>query len=172
MYYPDLSPYQYLQSERSHNRSTQLLNIGWLDHAHGYPQGSVLPAFVERLRIFCALPVVSTMGLHICGLCNGPEDRLDYKNLLPQPRISRSQDSPSFSLGSGEIRVIGAKGIIYAAPNMLYHYVVDHHYRPPDAFISAVRSSRLPDSQFTVCSWKNSVFRRESSINAVRLSAA
>jgi hypothetical protein len=29
---------------------------------------------------------------------------------------------------------------------MIYHYVVDHHYLPPEEFISAVLDGPLPDS--------------------------
>jgi hypothetical protein len=41
-------------------------------------------------------------------------------------------------LGSAEIRVPGKSGIQYACPNMIYHYLQDHNYRPPDEFITAV----------------------------------
>src|SRR5690349_13104650 len=112
MYYPDLSPYHYMQSLQAQNRSTQLLNIGWLDHAHAYSQGPIPSVFVERLRVFCTMSVIATMGTHICELCNGPQETLDYKNLLPQPQIRRSSTSPLTSLGSTEIRVLGTNGIV------------------------------------------------------------
>ncbi len=48
-------------------------------------------------------------------------------------------------LGSAEIRVV-YEGKTYAAPNMIYHYVVKHHYRPPDEFIQAVLKGSLPGS--------------------------
>ncbi|MCX7805518.1 MAG: hypothetical protein N3A38_10060 [Planctomycetota bacterium] len=37
-----------------------------------------------------------------------------------------------------EIRVLGRDGKIYAAPTLIYHYVVAHKYRPPQEFIDAV----------------------------------
>jgi hypothetical protein len=40
-------------------------------------------------------------------------------------------------LGSAEVRVVGA-GVTHAAPDLIYHYVVRHEYRPPEEFIRAV----------------------------------
>ena len=39
--------------------------------------------------------------------------------------------------GSAEIRVRGANRV-YAAPELVYHYVVAHQYKPPREFIEAV----------------------------------
>jgi hypothetical protein len=49
-------------------------------------------------------------------------------------------------LGWAEIRVFGDDGKVYAAPNMIYHYVTAHHYKPPDAFVRALRSCPCPPS--------------------------
>ena len=40
-------------------------------------------------------------------------------------------------LGNGEIRVRG-EAAYYASPTLIYHYVVAHHYKPPEEFIEAV----------------------------------
>ncbi len=50
-------------------------------------------------------------------------------------------------LGYAEIRVFGKRGKSYAAPNMLYHYVTDHHYKPPDEFIEALKAGPCPPEQ-------------------------
>ena len=44
------------------------------------------------------------------------------------------------------MRVFGPAGATYAAPNLIYHYVVDHQYLPPDAFVRAVLDGPLPGS--------------------------
>ena len=31
-----------------------------------------------------------------------------------------------------------AVGAIYAAPNLIYHYVAEHHYAPPQEFVDAL----------------------------------
>ncbi len=47
-------------------------------------------------------------------------------------------------LGSAEIRVFGDRGKIYAAPNMIYHYVTSHHYKPPSEFVQALKNGPSP----------------------------
>jgi hypothetical protein len=49
-------------------------------------------------------------------------------------------------LGSAEIRVFGRSGVIYAAPNLIFHYVKDHAYRPPREFIDAVVTGPGPET--------------------------
>lgn len=47
-------------------------------------------------------------------------------------------------LGSAEIRVTGASGRVYAAPDLIVHYIKDIGYLPPEEFIQAVEElSRL-----------------------------
>ena len=50
-------------------------------------------------------------------------------------------------LGSAEIRVFGRRGKIYAAPNLLFHYVTAHHYKLPDEFIAALRQAACPPQE-------------------------
>lgn len=49
-------------------------------------------------------------------------------------------------LGSGEIRVFNSAGDVFAAPNLIYHYILQHHYRPPDEFLRAVEHGPRPRS--------------------------
>jgi len=49
-------------------------------------------------------------------------------------------------LGYAEIRVFGKGGKLYEAPNMLYHYVTVHHYKPPDEFLQALKNAPAPPS--------------------------
>jgi len=42
-------------------------------------------------------------------------------------------------LGSAEIRVQGIDGAVYAAPNLIYHYMANHNYLPPEEFLGAIR---------------------------------
>jgi hypothetical protein len=58
--------------------------------------------------------------------------------------ITVERDHQKIDLGNGEIRVIGASAI-YAAPTLIYHYVVAHSYQPPEEFIEAVLTS-LPQA--------------------------
>jgi hypothetical protein len=58
--------------------------------------------------------------------------------------ISPDLDECPIMLGDAEMRVFGPKGRIYAAPNMLYHYVRVHHYKPPDEFLQALKNGPFP----------------------------
>ena len=129
MYFADLSPYGYLPRPTSEDLPP-LLNIGWLDAWHPHPTGSVTDAFVECLWEFCRIKVEATRGLHECDLC---------PKLEPGRQVTRAGET--LWLGSAEIRVF-AEGVMYAAPNLIYHYVVDHRYLPPDEFVRAVLDGR------------------------------
>jgi hypothetical protein len=49
-------------------------------------------------------------------------------------------------VGSAEIRVFSAAGDAYAAPNLIYHYVRTHWYKPPEEFLRAMREGARPPS--------------------------
>lgn len=131
MYYQDLTLYQYIPIEGD----PTTLNIGWLGDGQEYPKGQVSEPFVERLWTFCLFPVNQMRGYHECDLCTEPTFGV---------RFQRGEEQ--LWLGSAEIRVFGLDDTAYAAPNMIYHYIVDHHYLPPDVFIRAVLEGPLPDT--------------------------
>jgi hypothetical protein len=111
------------------------VNIGWLDASQAYPAGPVPGAFVERLTELCLHGVNRMRGFHYCNLCPptpGPD--------LPEPAHIWTPEG-EYAIGSAEIRVDGADGVRYAAPDLVIHYVTEHGYRPPDGFIEAVLKS-------------------------------
>jgi hypothetical protein len=131
MYYQDLTPYQYISVEKD----PPTLNIGWLDNTHPYPQGQASAPFVARLWLFCQSPVNQTRGYHACQFCAEPSFGVRFQH-----------GDEECWLGSAEIRVFSLEGTAYAAPDMVYHYVVDHHYLPPEEFVRSVLKGPLPDS--------------------------
>jgi hypothetical protein len=71
-------------------------------------------------------------GLHECPFCSqAPSIALLAENI---------------DLGSGELRIRGVGNIVYAAPDLIYHYVVDHQYQPPTEFVNAILNSPLPNT--------------------------
>ena len=44
-------------------------------------------------------------------------------------------------LGSAELRLVGRDGAVYAAPDLVLHYVEHHNYLPPHEFVEAVMLS-------------------------------
>lgn len=120
-YYPDLSPYEYLDSDE------EMLNVGWLDAAHVFPRGPVAPDFVDALLRLNKDPENQTRGSHWCEFCEGP-----FKD-VPNPYRS----SGVASMGTAEIHAVGADGVRYAAPTLVIHYVIEHEYQPPEEFVAA-----------------------------------
>ena len=45
-----------------------------------------------------------------------------------------------------EIRVYGEAGDVFAAPNLIFHYVASHWYRPPEPFVAALNVAQDPTS--------------------------
>jgi|YNPNPStandDraft_1061719.scaffolds.fasta_scaffold37064_2 hypothetical protein len=130
-YIADLSPIPY-------EREFQVwgtLSIGWLSRHVPYPKGSTLANFQDRLFVFCLNPVLRTRGFHTCEFCSSPAPFLTYVK-------HRDRE---IGLGAAEIRVI-YRNRVYAAPDLIYHYVVEHQYCPPEEFIEAVLQGPLPGS--------------------------
>ncbi|WP_449478927.1 DUF7919 family protein [Streptomyces abikoensis] len=121
-YFPDLSPYEYEPSER------MMLNIGWLSIEHEYPKGLVADVVLDALKILCAHPENQMRGYHQCEFCNALA-----------PSVFGGEDgTKELVLGSAEVHVEGLGQTVYAAPNLVLHYVLEHDYCPPREFCQAV----------------------------------
>lgn len=130
-YYADLTPYTYDRDNWDPEasgiwRGVEVLNVGWLRGGKRYVKGSPPPRLAETLkRMTRTQRAQQTRGFHDCPWCTS---RLHF----------RESDGPR---GSAEIRVMG-KGVAYAAPELIGHYVEAHDYLPPAEFIEAVLHSR------------------------------
>lgn len=134
-YYKDLTPYEYFAS---HEKSDiPVLDVGWLE-GDDFDRGETSREFKDHLFQFCqdANIVLIARGFHECPYCRKTwiNDHPDYGN-----------NAHWMSVGDGEIRVIG-KSVLYAAPALVYHYVVANNYRPPQGFIDAVLNGPQPGS--------------------------
>ena len=123
MYYPDLTPYCYLERESASN----VLNVGWLDIEHPFPKRKASEELLDVLFETCRHVVIQTRGFHECELCD-----------VASFGVEVSRNGQTRRLGSAEIRVKGKDGIRYAAPDLIYHYVAEHDYDPPKEFVEAV----------------------------------
>jgi hypothetical protein len=123
MYFTDLSPYQYIARTSGPN----VLNVGWLDVEHEFSKKEasedLLDALFEKIRP----PVNKTRGFHRCPFCNQPSFG-----------VTVTRKGVSVTLGSAEVRVEAKDVKIYAAPDMIYHYVAEHDYCPPQEFIDSL----------------------------------
>lgn len=119
--------------------NASLLNVGWLDRNEIFPQGKTSQEFRDALAEHIRYSAVQTLGRHQCNLCNEKGHTVSIK----------LKGKTVLSLGSCEIFVFADNGLIYAAPNLIYHYVLDCDYLPPEEFIEAVvRSPRPPSDEY------------------------
>jgi len=126
MYFPDLTPYRYTGCDGN------FLNIGWLERGQAFPVGKCPASFVEQLFQLCRHPVTLCRGFHSCDLCSPVE----------RDMLVIHQSGTNLWLGSGEVEAAGADGTRYRAPTLIYHYVTEHGYLPPQEFIEAVLQSK------------------------------
>lgn len=100
------------------------IGAGWLDPGHDWPKGPVPEMLVPRLEAMVArmaerasmnFLLTLSFGFHPCPFCGGAVT------------------------GSGEV-VVPDPGVraAWVAPRLIVHYIRDHGYRPPDAFVRAV----------------------------------
>jgi hypothetical protein len=129
-HFPDLTPYEYAPDP------DPAYNAGWLDESVPFPTGPTPTAFHQKLLAYCRpqYAVRHYRGVQTCPFCAGPE-----------AVVQVGSGDEQITLGNGEIRVIGSD-VVYAAPTLIYHYVVDHDYRPPQAFVEAVLAGPGPGS--------------------------
>jgi len=129
-HFEDLTPYSYGAID---GPEASARNVGWLAAGAAFPKmSSPDPQFVDRLWRFCKVSVGQARGLHECELCCSHEANVVQRN------------GEELLLGSAEIRVISSEGQLYAAPNLIFHYVVSHNYSPPLEFVRAVLFGACP----------------------------
>ena len=109
-YYADFSLYDY-----NFHAEPEGFTIGWLED--GYDNLGSLRQHRSR-------------GWHSCTLCG------EYT----EHRATSERAGITYRLGHAEIRAVSYDGVLYVAPNLIIHYIVDHLYGPPAEFIDAVRS--------------------------------
>ncbi len=84
---------------------------------------------------YCKISLAQYRGIHGCEYCR--PRRSDVGQRHGEMRL----------LGSAEIRVFAASGAIYAAPDLIYHYMTVRRYKPPDQFIAALTAGPHPSSK-------------------------
>ncbi len=160
-YFQDLTPYAYF----CELPGVASLNVGWLSGSMPFAQGKTSQAFKNRLFQFCLDEYVVHIarGFHVCELCpNVSDEQWHAEN---QGRYG--EKTQWLNIGDGEIRVIG-ESAIYAAPTLIYHYVVEHQYKPPAEFIEAVLMGPAPESEIFQALLEKFNYRKSASIQPLR----
>jgi hypothetical protein len=102
-------------------------------------QGTPTEDFLQSLEDPCRDHRSAVMrGYHACEL-DHVGDRPGYPYTIPS-------DPAATPLGDAELRVVAEDGTWLAAPNLVYHYVRDHHYAPPAVFVEAALARRVAPS--------------------------
>ena len=124
MYIPDLTPAEY---------SNDHLDVGWLEKGYDFTVGGVPDGFLDKIFEYSLRPAIASRGSHPCDFC----EVQTFSMTVMHGKIKKN-------LGSNVIQVVGKNGIVYMAPDLIYHYVEAHNYRPPQEFIDAVMESDPP----------------------------
>lgn len=143
MYAPDLSPYAYATG----TPCPGVLAVGWLQRGHEYARGRAPTDFLPSLRKCFRHAVVNRMrGWHECDLCWTSDCPTHVVGSVRIPGTGQREatvddEGSRVPLGAAELWLPG-DGVIFAAPDLLLHYVERHDYLPPGPFIDAVLSFR------------------------------
>jgi len=103
--------------------------VGWLSKGTPMPRGQSMPEFVDRLRLLCASASESadalnwpvSAGVHACEFCDA------------------YHSGGNIGVPDGDV--------LFVAPDMITHYVSEHQYAPPPAFIDAVLRCPAPGTR-------------------------
>lgn len=125
MFIPDQSPYSF-------NLPRALVGvecIGWLDPAHPFQRAETTARFLNKLlALIKREPVNEMRGIHECPWCSDEEIWLE-------------SEEPKLLLGNAEVWVPDpTRDVVFAAPNLIFHFCSAHGYRPPDVFVAAVNA--------------------------------
>ena len=58
--------------------------------------------------------------------------------------VHASRGAQTIAMGSKLICVVGQDSKVYLSPDLIFHYVLDHHYAPPGEYVDAVLSGPRP----------------------------
>ena len=117
-YFPDGSVYSFMDGE------PEAVNVGWLDAEHAFPTQAPSDEFVAALARLtrCRHSVRRTRGFHRCQFYSP-----SHGAGLPPPVCAQDGDR-EFFIGGAEVRVRGPDAVVFAAPDLIIHYVKEHRY--------------------------------------------
>lgn len=141
-YFPDLSPYAY-----GHHAHPGVVHVGWLDNVHHFTHGTVETRLIGKMMLLAAKPVELYFGLHVCELCLEPPNLRTGTGGFIDPVVWGEWAEQRS--GTGEIRV-AHRGITFAAPVLIVHYIEEHGYLPPSVFLKAVEERGYAEAEALV----------------------
>ena len=101
--------------------------MGYLDIPEDYNKGPVSQNFINKLRqIHGSGPSLMTLGHHTCEFCKG-----DNKATSSSEKILRDVENK----------------IEYRFPQMIFHYIEEHGYQPPEEFVLFVMRLNIGEGE-------------------------
>ena len=150
MYMADGTTYQF--------DGAKVTTVGWLARSNPFPRGRVAVGLKNKLRDFVNAPYFGYLGLYHCdlGLCSLlsglPRLRLGHE-LTAQVGdqtivlVRRGALYRKAAAGGSFDLIVPGEGEVYYAPELIFHYVTRHGYRPPERFCEALLHSPHPYSE-------------------------
>lgn len=100
--------------------------IGYLDITEEYQKGIVSQTFVNKLHQLWSNGLgLGSLGHHTCEFCEGENKATSC---------------------SEKILIDKKNKIEYKLPEMIFHYIEEHNYQPPEDFVLFVLTSQIVDS--------------------------
>lgn len=127
-YFIDLSDYTY----RGEFYRQRTLNVGWLSAGHDFEKKDSTEGILDLLWDYCSISIAQARGYYFCDFCAVQDFTIERRH------------GNALMLGNAEIRVFSTAGEIYAAPNLIYHYIKMHRYAPPPGFLQALSQEPRP----------------------------
>lgn len=134
MYFADLTEHtggydRKLLSAGFDPSSASVLNVGWLEAEHSFTLGGANEELLDGiLYLLSTMRCNVTRGWHTCSVC----DEFDVSSRY------LFVNGKEIGLGDAEIWVPGPHDVWYAAPTLIYHYILAHNYVPPVEYQEAV----------------------------------
>jgi hypothetical protein len=152
-YSEELSPYQH-----GNLKLQEVLTVGWLNDKNFFQTGKVMPEVIDKLREILAggsnylwsVSVNAIRGHASCPICEEIVAFMIHDgNTISSSEINEVKRSER----NAEMCVLGCREIwipnfskrnnYFSAHDLIYHYIVDHHYLPPKDFINSVLSFNI-----------------------------
>jgi hypothetical protein len=132
-HFEDLTEHTYSRNDID---EPEPVNVGWLGRGKAYLRGHTPDGFISKLEYLCETQAINHYkGSHCCDICP------DGAGLERRPMQGPGMFLKAEVHGNGEIRVLGKTGKTFVAPVLIVHYVRQHGYMPPKAFVEAVMAS-------------------------------
>ena len=130
MNYPDLKAYPIGQKP-----DQKIIKVvGWINKTDPFPKGSVPKPILDKLWEFCKQPMGHGLKKDACQLCTLGSDSL----------VEYNGEQQAFD--SWRLLLVANDTTLYLSPHVIFHYIVKHHYLPPQEFLDVALEMPSPAS--------------------------